>query len=196
MTENEFLVRFHHIRTVTPEADFPLRKAGKPAGVLIPIIKKPEQLSVLLTKRAAHLKHHPGQISFPGGRQETTDVDAVDAALRETKEEIGIAADKIRVIGTLPMFRTISGYEMVPVVAMVEDNVPLKLDSNEVEEAFEVPLAHLLDRNNHFVHWVNRSNGSYPVYFIPANNTYVWGATAAILRNLSRHIFATTDEFS
>lgn len=193
MREKEFLTRFHHLRKVVPEQDYPLRNAGKPAGVLIPIIKNPTQLSILLTKRAAHLKHHPGQISFPGGRQEDSDIDAIGAAIRETKEEIGIHADQIEIIGTLPMFRTISGYEMVPVVGTVENNIPLSLDHNEVEAAFEVPLMHVLDRKNHFVHWIKRGNGRYPVYFIPANNTYIWGATAAILRNLSYHIYSGQD---
>lgn len=191
MNEAEFLARFHHLRTVKPEQDYPLRTAGKPAGVLIPIIKHPDQLTVLLTKRASHLKHHPGQISFPGGRQEDSDFDAIAAAVRETEEEIGIPPNQVNVVGTLPNFRTISGYEIVPVVATLKAGLPLNLDANEVEDAFEVPLSVVLDRNNHFIHWIERGTGRYPVYFIPANNTYIWGATAAILRNLSRHIFAT-----
>jgi 8-oxo-dGTP pyrophosphatase MutT (NUDIX family) len=189
MKEKEFITRFHHIRNVVPEQDYPLPNTGKPAGVLIPIVKYPTQLSVLLTKRSAHLKHHPGQISFPGGRQEDSDVDAVAAAIRETNEEIGISPHQISIVGRLPNYRTISGYEMVPVVGLVDDNISLDLDHNEVDTAFEVPLNQVLNRNNHLVHWINRDNRRFPIFFIPVRNTYIWGATAAILRNLSHHIY-------
>ncbi|MBT0587161.1 CoA pyrophosphatase [Alteromonas oceanisediminis] len=189
MTEAEFLSRFHHLRTVPREQDYPLRQAGKPAAVLIPLVQHDDGLRVLLTRRAAHLKHHPNQVSFPGGRQEEGDADAVEAALRETHEEIGISRDQITVLGKMPNYRTISGYEIVPVVGLVKANLPLTLDPNEVAEAFEVKLAHVLDRDNHFIHWVDRQQSRYPIYFIPANNTYIWGATAAILRNLSNHVF-------
>jgi 8-oxo-dGTP pyrophosphatase MutT (NUDIX family) len=189
MNVSEFIRRFQHPRIVTPEQDYPLRKSGKPAGVLIPIVNNPNGLSILLTKRAAHLKHHPGQISFPGGRQEESDSDAIEAAIRETEEEIGIPKNQIDVLGSLPNYRTISGYEMVPVVAIVDADPTLNLDHNEVDSAFEVPLDHVLNRRNHLVHWINRGNGKYPIFFIPANNTYIWGATAALLRTLSNHIY-------
>ena len=190
MTETEFLARLHHIRQVESEADYPLRSAGKPAGVLIPIINRATGLRILLTQRALHLRHHPGQISFPGGRQEDSDTDAIDAALRETEEEIGIPRKHVNVIGQLPAYRTISGYAMVPVLGFVQPDFTLSVDKNEVEDTFEVPLDYALDKKNHLIHWVERQNHRHPIYFIPFENTYIWGATAAILRTLASHIHA------
>ncbi|MDM7860987.1 CoA pyrophosphatase [Alteromonas sp. ASW11-36] len=190
MTEAEFLARLHHVRQVASEADYPLRVAGKPAGVLVPLVNREQGLQILLTRRALHLRHHPGQISFPGGRQEASDADAVEAALRETEEEIGICRAHVDVIGQLPAYRTISGYAMVPVLGFVKPDLPLHLDKNEVEDAFEVPLNYALDKQNHFIHWIERQNYRHPIYFIPFEDTYIWGATAAILRTLANHIHA------
>ena len=190
MNETDFLQRLNHIRRVKSEADYPLRTAGKPAGVLIPIVRHDDALSLLLTRRALHLRHHPGQISFPGGRMEDHDDSAAAAALRETHEEIGIPAQEVEIVGQLPEYRTISGYTMQPVIGMLNPNLPLALDTNEVEEAFEVPLSYALDRQNHFIHWVERGSYRHPIYFIPFKETYIWGATAALIRTLSNHIMA------
>ncbi|WP_100641551.1 CoA pyrophosphatase [Alteromonas facilis] len=187
MTEDEFLTRFHHAKQVKTEADYPLKHAGKPAGVLIPLVKHDNGLNVLLTRRALHLRHHPGQISFPGGRQEPSDQSAADAALRETFEEIGIQRKHIEIVGQLPTYRTISGYAMEPFIGLLPPNLSLTLDENEVCEAFEVPLSHVLNKNNYLIHWVERRGRSMPIYFIPYQDIYIWGATAAILRNLSNH---------
>ena len=107
--------------------------------------------------------------------------------MRETEEEIGIASSHIEVVGQLPRYRTISGYAMVPVIGLVTPGFGLTLDANEVDDAFEVPLAYVLDEKNHFIHWIERGNGRHPVYFIPYQDTYIWGATAAILKTLSKH---------
>ena len=111
-----------------------------------------------------------------------------DAALREANEEIGIPKENVEVLGVLPHYRTISGYCIAPVVGFVEPTFTPVIDPNEVDSTFEVPLSHVLDRKNHLVHTAKKGNRSAPVYFIPWNENMIWGATAAILRNLSHHI--------
>ncbi|WP_166423150.1 CoA pyrophosphatase [Paraglaciecola sp. 20A4] len=189
MTKNEFLSRFHHARTIPIEPDYPLHSAGKPAAVLMPMIERRGQLSMLFTLRSRHLKHHAGQVSFPGGKQEPSDNNLLSTALRETHEEIGVHPQCIEVIGNLPLYRTVSRYEVVPYVGFVQMPLELTLDTNEVESVFEVPLNFLLDKNNHFIHWVTRKNAQqHPVYFIKWHDQVIWGATAAFVRVLSNHI--------
>ena len=188
MNKDEFLSKFHHARQIIPVSDYPLQDPGKPAAVLMPIIEHPQQLTLLFTLRAKHLKHHGGQVSFPGGKQEDSDTDLLATALRETEEEIGIAANGVEVIGNLSRYRTISRYDVLPYIGFVRPPLTLCLDKNEVDSVFEVPLAYLLDQNNHFIHWINRKGRRYPVYFIPWQGNNIWGATAAFVRNLSKHI--------
>ncbi|WP_291847963.1 CoA pyrophosphatase, partial [Accumulibacter sp.] len=123
-----------------------------PAAVLFPIVRRDGEPTVLLTQRTAHLKDHPGQISFPGGRREPTDPSPVHTALREAAEEIGLAATHIEIAGYLPEYLTSTGFRVTPVVAMVTPPFQLELDTFEVAEAFEVPLAFLLDPANHQQH--------------------------------------------
>lgn len=188
MTRAEFINRFHHARTVGVERDYPLTRKGRPAAVLIPLVDYGDYLTVLLTERAHHLKHHPGQISFPGGGYEDQDDNLVATALREAEEEIGLPQGHVNVIGSLPDYRTISGYTISPVVAFINPDFEAALDSNEVASMFEVPLAHVLDRKNHLIHHTHRDGRTFPIYFIPWQERMIWGATAAILRNLSHHI--------
>ena len=188
MDRIEFLQRFHHLRQVNYEADFPLRKAARAAAVLIPLVERDSGITVLLTERALHLRHHPGQISFPGGGAEPQDNTLVDTALREAEEEVGLLPSEVEVIGALPEYRTISGYAMTPVLGFVSPRHVIKIDTNEVASTFEVPLAFLMNRQNHLVHLAQRHPHQYPVYFIPWQNRMIWGATAAILRNLSSHL--------
>ncbi|WP_026374769.1 CoA pyrophosphatase [Aestuariibacter salexigens] len=187
MDKNLFIQRFHHLRLVRQEDDFPLSKPGRPAAVLFPIVDRLEQLTVLFTRRSSHLKNHAGQVSFPGGKQEPDDEDLLATALRETREEIGLADAHIEVIGQLPRFRTISYFEVVPYIGIVTPPFELTLDRNEVEEVFEVPLAYLLDMNNHHIQWFTRHGKQRPVYFIPWNDLHIWGATASFVRNLAYH---------
>lgn len=123
-----------------------------PAAVLFPIVQRDDGQTVLLTQRTAHLKDHGGQISFPGGRVETEDRTPVHTALRETEEEIGLAREHVEVLGFLPEYRTGTGFRVTPVVALVTPPFDLALDPFEVAEAFEVPLAFLLDPANHKRH--------------------------------------------
>jgi 8-oxo-dGTP pyrophosphatase MutT (NUDIX family) len=157
-----------------------------PAAVLMPIVERPEGLSLLLTRRATALKRHAGQISFPGGRLEASDAGPLGAALRETEEEIGLMRDFVTVAGYLRPHVIITGYWVVPVVGFVKPGFELRLDAAEVQEAFEVPLAYLLDPANH----VQRERQIGPLAIktteIPYGDHVIWGATAAMLLALSR----------
>ena len=164
----------------------PIRRAA----VLIPLVHRPEGLAVLLTRRTDHLNDHAGQISFPGGRTDPEDVDAIATALREAREEVGLAADEIEVIGVLPTYTTVTAYEVTPVVALLDPPRALALDPFEVAEVFEVPLAFLMDPSNHRRHamefqGIARRFMSMPWGADASGQPYfVWGATAAMLRNL------------
>jgi 8-oxo-dGTP pyrophosphatase MutT (NUDIX family) len=160
------------------------------AAVLVPIVDHPSGLTVLLTERATHLKHHPGQISFPGGRIEPRDGSALEAALRETEEEIGLSRDYVRLVGYLEPHLVLTGYWITPVVAFVQPGFELKLDAQEVAGTFEVPLVHVLDPANH--HSRERAVGTLAVrvYDIPFGEHNIWGATAGILMALHRLLTA------
>lgn len=187
MELSEFNKRFHHLRNVVPEKDFPLRTSPKLAAVLIPIIKRHE-LSVLFTVRASHLNNHAGQISFPGGRYDDTDLDLTETALRESEEEIGLDRKKVSIVGKMPPFRTISRYRVTPYVGLVSNDFELTVNASEVDEVFEVPLAYLMNDKNILSHKVKRHNYEYPVYFIPWQDKMIWGATAAFVKSLSNHL--------
>jgi 8-oxo-dGTP pyrophosphatase MutT (NUDIX family) len=164
--------------------------APVPAAVLVPIVDHRDGLTVLLTQRAADLKNHAGQISFPGGRIEATDADPVAAALRETEEEIGLERGFVEVFGYLPDHLIISGYRVTPVVAFVRPGFELKLDHSEVTDAFEVPLDFLLDPANHKARRRKLGEGEIEVYDIPFGDRNIWGATAGMLMTLYRLVSA------
>lgn len=156
------------------------------AGVLIPVIERVAGLSVLLTQRSAELKHHAGQVSFPGGRMEEHDADVVQTALRETHEEVGIPPQAIDVVGYLPPMPTVTGYAVTPVVGLISDDVPLRIDRTEVEYAFEVPLAFLLDpRNERALERVYEGR-RIPTVEFHYEGERIWGATAHILVELRK----------
>lgn len=162
-------------------ADAPIR----PAAVLVPIVDRPQGLTILLTVRAAHLSHHAGQISFPGGRIEPSDADEEAAALRETFEEIGLEAQHIEVLGRLDRFETRTRFDIVPVVGLITPPFSLTLEPAEVAEIFEVPLAFVLDPDNHRLAERVIEGKARRHYEIPFSQRVIWGATAAILRNLA-----------
>jgi 8-oxo-dGTP pyrophosphatase MutT (NUDIX family) len=157
----------------------------RPAAVLVPLVDHAGGMSVLLTQRTAHLSAHAGQISFPGGRIEEEDPDAIAAALRETEEEVGLARDRVSVVGRLDNYITGTGFEITPIVGIVAPPFSLSIDPFEVAEAFEVPLSFVLDRRNH--QRVEReSAGRRRSFFIlPYEGRNIWGATAGILVNLA-----------
>ena len=158
----------------------------RPAGVLIPVIDRTEGLSVLLTQRSAELKHHAGQVSFPGGRMEEHDSDVVQAALRETHEEVGIPPQAIAVVGYLPPMPTVTGYAVTAVVGLMGDDVSLQIDRTEVEYAFEVPLEFLLDRRNERALERDYQGRTIPTVEFHYDGERIWGATAHILVELRK----------
>ena len=165
-----------------------LRKArlGRvtPAAVLVPVLERGDDTTLLLTRRAEHLKHHAGQISFPGGRVESSDRGPADAALRETEEEIGLPRSHVEIVGYLDNYITITGYCVTPVVGIVQPEFRLRLDRTEVVEAFEVPLAHVLDPAK-VIQREKRLFGVRVAYFeIPYRHYNIWGATAGMLVSL------------
>jgi 8-oxo-dGTP pyrophosphatase MutT (NUDIX family) len=160
------------------------------AAVLVPIVEHSNDLSVLLTQRATHLKHHPGQISFPGGRIEGHDAGPLEAALRETEEEIGLSREHVRFVGYLDPHLVLTGFWITPVVAFVQPGFELKLDQREVASTFEVPLTHLFDAANHQSRERMIGNTAVQVHDIPFGEHNIWGATAGILMSLYRLIHA------
>jgi 8-oxo-dGTP pyrophosphatase MutT (NUDIX family) len=174
----------------TPSGDHDLNPGWEqdgsliPAAVLVPIVLRPEGPTVLLTQRTDHLHDHAGQISFPGGRIDPGDASPEAAALRETEEEIGLPAGRIELVGRLDTYIVRTGFVVTPVVGFVVPPFELRLDEFEVAEAFEVPLAFILDRANHerqsrVFEGVERS-----FHVLRYDNRYIWGATAAMLVNL------------
>jgi 8-oxo-dGTP pyrophosphatase MutT (NUDIX family) len=160
----------------------------RPAAVLVPIVDRPEP-TVLLTQRAQHLPNHPGQISFPGGKIEKSDASPLAAALRETEEEVGLDRSKVEPIGYLDLYMTTLGYRIVPAVARVAPGFSLKLNTAEVDDTFEVPLAFLMDQANiarHARDWQGMTRHYYAITF---GEHYIWGVTAGILRNLHERIY-------
>jgi len=157
-----------------------------PAGVLVPIIEREEELTVLLTERSPDLKHHAGQVSFPGGRMEVVDRDVAGTALRETHEEVGIWPEMVEIAGYLETTATVTGYAVTPVVGLVSPDIELALDPLEVKVAFEVPLAYLLDPANQ-EHSIREFEGfEMPMISIFYQDQRIWGATAGMVISL-RH---------
>ncbi len=170
------------------------------AAVLVPLVERPGGLTVLMTRRTDHLRDHAGQISFPGGRSEPEDADAAGTALREAQEEVGLAPERVDVIGLLPVYTTVTSYLVTPVVALVRAPFALDelaLDSFEVDEAFEVPLQFLMTPAHHQRHVVDFDGGQRKFLSMPWHGQagdgtpreyFIWGATAAMLRNLYRFL--------
>jgi 8-oxo-dGTP pyrophosphatase MutT (NUDIX family) len=164
------------------------------AAVLIGLVARPAGLTVLLTQRTAHLHDHAGQISFPGGRRDDGDADLVATALRETHEEVGLAPAAISVLGALAEYRTVTAYRVMPYVALVQPDFTAAPDPFEVAEVFEVPLAFLMDPRNHQRRAIDTPLGERSFYAMPYDDAgterFVWGATAAMLRNFYRFLAA------
>lgn len=157
----------------------------KPASVLILVIANETEPTVLFTQRTAHLTDHAGQISFPGGRVEETDRDAIHTALREAAEETGVLTASIDVLGTLPRYTTGTGYLITPVVGWTATRPDFRPDPTEVAECFEVPLAFLLDHRNHRVELAMYRGRMRHYCAVPFGERYIWGATAGMLVTLA-----------
>lgn len=169
------------------------------AAVLVALVQRATGLHVLLTRRTDHLRDHAGQISFPGGRSEPDDDGAAGTALREAAEEVGLPLGRVQVIGQMPVYTTVTSYVVTPVVALVKPPFELVLDSFEVAEAFEVPLQHLMNPAHHQRHVFSFEGSERQFLSMPWHGTgadgvareyFIWGATAAMLRNLYRFLAA------
>jgi 8-oxo-dGTP pyrophosphatase MutT (NUDIX family) len=183
-------------RPSAPSSDYdlaperpPARRAGlRPAGVLMALEDGPGGPRLYLTKRSPALKHHPGQIAFPGGKQDAGDPDPTAAALREAEEEIGLARDGVAILGTLPPHETVTGFTVTPVLARVTVPFAPVPEPGEVAEVFSVPFAHVADPANYGVEarrWRGRMRRYYAV---PWGPYYIWGATARILHGLAERL--------
>ena len=168
--------------------DLAVMAPPRAAAVLVPVVARPS-LTVLFTQRSHDVPSHPGQISFPGGKIEKGDASALACALREAREEIALCADFVEPLGYLDSYRTGTGFQITPAVALVHPGFTLALDQREVTEVFEVPLAFLMDAANHQKasrEWRGRQR-SY--YAMPYQGRYIWGATAGMLKNLHQRLF-------
>jgi len=181
---------FPYAAQFTPEQIDLMRKLfpAEPAraAVLVPLIERPAGLQVLLTQRASHLKNHPGQISFPGGRIESADAGPWEAALRETQEEIGLEPQFVTRAGYLQDHLVISGFRVTPAVGFVQPGFNLQLDQTEVENVFEVPLEFVLDVRNHLPRDRSIAGHTIITHEIPYEGRQIWGATASMLITFAR----------
>lgn len=170
---------------LNPEVRLPPGRVLRPAAVLVPVWLRGGEASVLLTKRASHLKHHPGQVAFPGGKVDETDASPEAAALREAHEEIGLSADLVTILGRLPPHETVTGFAVTPVLSLVSGPFEPQPEAGEVDEVFTVPLDHLLDPASFSVQR-RRWRGEWRRYYaVPWGPYYIWGATARILRGMA-----------
>lgn len=200
MDKEEFLFRFHLKQQYDSCHNYQHHAPLRSAAVLIALFDdintvskaqgthSTDGLQVLLTRRASHLKHHPAQISFPGGKVELTDRDLTHTALREAQEEIGLDPENVTVIGQLPSYEIISGYQVTPIVAIINSVQTFVKDKNEVDEIFHVPLQHFLQDDNHHIIDSYRHGRHHNVHFYPYRHYNIWGATAAMMKDLVNRI--------
>jgi len=173
---------------LNPGTILPEGRKLRPAGVLVPIEVTDIGPRVWLTKRSSALKHHPGQVAFPGGKQDTGDADIVATALREAHEEIGLDPSNVNVLGQLPHHETVTSFHMTPVVGRTKAPFEAIAEAGEVDEIFAVPLAHVLDTAQFGVQ-SRRWRGHRRYYYaVPYGPYYIWGATARILRALAEAV--------
>jgi 8-oxo-dGTP pyrophosphatase MutT (NUDIX family) len=184
MTLEQWLPRF----LLQPQAAASVSTSAN-AAVMLLLWPEQQQLQLLLTRRALHLRHHPGQISFPGGRIEAGET-AVDAALRETEEEVGVAAAEIKVLGSLPPLSTSTGFVVSPWLGLLSTPPKLRLQTTEVAAAFNLPLGYALSNKHRDQRWFRHPYRQQQLYFLPFQNQLIWGATAAILHQLAEQIQA------
>ena len=186
----------HHPEGWTPELHTERRWTSKPAAkaaVLVALVQR-QEINVLLTQRSAGLSNHSGQIAFPGGRQDPEDRNANDTALREAWEEVGLARDKVEVIGHLPEYATGSGFEITPVIGLVQPPFALHANPGEVDDIFEVPLSFLMNPAHHQWQQLDTPELSRRWLSMPyddplsGHHRFIWGATAGMLRNLYRFL--------
>jgi 8-oxo-dGTP pyrophosphatase MutT (NUDIX family) len=183
-------------RPARPSSDFDLNPAItlppgrtlRPAAVLVPVWLHPDGARLILTKRASHLKHHPGQIAFPGGKVDDSDDGVIATALREAQEEIGLPPTGVEIAGTLPQHETVTGFSVTPVLGFLREGFIPVPEEGEVEEVFTVPLTHVLTPANFAIERRRWRNEWRRYYAVPYGPYYIWGATARILRGLADRV--------
>lgn len=187
--------RFSSAHVWTPELLAEPRfsqRAPVHASVLVPLVRRDSGLTVLLTERTTHLSSHSGQVAFPGGKADPEDADAIDTALREAEEEIGLERRFVHVLGAMPIYTTGSAFLVTPVVALVNSAVTVTANPHEVADIFEVPLRFLMDPANHRHHAVDWAGSRREWLSMPYTDgtaeRFIWGATAGMLRNLYRFL--------
>lgn len=197
MTRNETLdlVRSALAASGPESSDFdlnptfrPKNRVLRPAAVLVALCETPQGLSVVLTKRASGLKHHPGQIAFPGGKRDESDASLVATALREAHEEVGLLPDSVELLGELSAHETVTGFRVTPILGYVRDGFSPIVEAGEVEEAFFVPFDFVTNPANFAIqgrHWLGQRRSYYTV---PWGPYYIWGATARMLRQLAAQL--------
>lgn len=162
----------------------------RPAAVLVPLVMREDELTVLLTRRTDEMPSHPGQVAFPGGKIDAGDDGPVGAALRETHEETGLAREFVETCGFLDIYQTRTGFRICPVVALVRPGFSLQPEEGEVAEIFEVPLGFLMNPANHQRHGREWEGKKRWFYAMPYDRHYIWGATAGMLRNFYDRVYA------
>ena len=170
---------------LNPSVQLPVGRKLRPAAVLVALQQVDASTQVVLTQRASHLKHHAGQVAFPGGKQEETDDDLVQTALREAREEIGLDPRIVEILGAMPPHETVTGFKVTPVLGLIRERFIPDPDQNEVAEAFLVPFSHVMDKTKYSIQGRRWRGQRRRYYTVPYGPYYIWGATARILRALA-----------